>query len=258
MNWEQNVELEAGSPWSTSTDLCDLTVKFDGGKITYTRPDFENPDSGEEIVQHFVLESITDSDAITFDFTPIYPDRPIVFKIEDQLKIPPGENGFFCVNFRIAVGVTLHSGTIVERLLPAKRKKSCWGPPNNGVPCYRELTNFYTDTQSVMTETYTTTATVPIYYLNRRVEGDEVDYCIVPLNELDLYRNEQDDLIFEVVRLRHEDEHYQEPRPLKRPPKEMKQHVDHFMHGPAEAQSLFAKIQSLPRLTDLNFNFLNR
>lgn len=261
MNWRKGIVLEAGENWETETDFGSLSLNYELGSfqglLEYSRPPMESLDEDEPHVETIMFEGAPER--ITLDFLPLYPLRPIVFELEDTLKIPPGDRGFFCVRFQLAVGITVRrTETVVERLLGTKRKKSYWGPPNNGLSTFRERSPVFTDPIAVMTETSTTTAVLPVYYFNHREEGDEVTHCLVPLDELDLYRNEEDDLVFEVIRLNHRDEFYQEPSPQKRTPREMKQHVTHFLNGPGDPKSLFDKVRSLPRLTDLGSLLLNR
>jgi hypothetical protein len=261
MNWQRGIELEPGDAVSVDSELCELNLRYERdehqGILHYSRPEYETPESDDTIEQTIIQE--TKAGSITLDFLPIYPERPIVFELEDELKIPPGQKGFFCVTFRIEYGFTLRrTDTVVERLLPNPRKHSYWGPPNNGVSTFRELSELYQEPKGVMTDTDTSTAIVPIHYSNEREEGDLITHCLVPLRELDLYRNENDDLIFEVVRLSHQDEFYQEPEPLKRAPKEMKQDVKKFLSGPDAPKSLFDQVASLPKLNRLTSVFLNR
>lgn len=256
LQWSRGVRVEDNQEWTTNITGGSLSLSLRDGVITQTRPD---PGTGETLTRTIILESVQKRGHLTLDFLPLYPDRPIVFKIEDTLSIPPGQNGFFCLTFYLEVGVRLlKSDTLVERILPAPRKQTLWGPPQNGLMAYQERSPLYTDPIEVMESTSTATAILPVYYQNRREEEETVDRCLVPLDELDLYRNERDDLIFEVVRLRQLEEFYQEPQPLKRPPREMRQAVTHFLKGPVEAKSLLEQVKSLPRLNNLTSLFLNR
>ncbi|MFB6344495.1 MAG: hypothetical protein ABEK50_01800 [bacterium] len=154
-----------------------------------------------------------------------------------------------------------HSGSVLDSRsrTPKPPSKTLHQPlGNNGIHAYQESCELYTKPPSLMRETETTIAVIPIYYNNQRDEGSEVDQCLVPLQELDLYRNDSDDLIFEVVKLTHSEPFYQEPRPLKRPPKEIKPDVNRFLKAPVDARSLFDRVQSLPKLTNLSSMFLNR
>lgn len=261
MNWQETFTVDSGDSWSTETDLGPISVSYTKetfqGVIHYSRPQFESPESDDTIEESVIIERADSS--VSLSFLPLYPDRPVVFKLDETLKVPPGQKGFFCMTFRISFGVTVkQTETLIERVLPQPRKKSYWGPPNNGLSTYREISAAHGEAESVFTDTPTVTATVPIYYHNNREEGDLITHCLVPLQELDLYRNEQDDLIFEVVRLNHQDEFYQEPSPQKRAPKELKQTVSRFLRAPTEARSLFDQVKSLPRLTHLTSIFLNR
>lgn len=261
MNWEKGIVLGDDERWRTETDFGPLNLSYELGSfqgvLEYTRPPLETLGEDEPHEETFMFEGAPDR--ITVDFLPLYPLRPIVFELEETLKVPPGERGFFCVRFQLAIGITIRrTDTIIERLLNQERKKSYWGPPNNGLSTFRERSPVHTDTMAVVTETSTTTAVLPVYYSNHREEGEEVTHCLAPLDELDLYRNEDDDLIYEVIRLNHRDEFYQEPSPQKRTPREMKQHVSHFLKGPGEPKSLFDRVRSLPRLTGIGSLFLNR
>lgn len=257
MNWKQKQSLSEGESWTVETDLCPLTVRYENGRIHYSRPRFEDPEEEDPLEKTFILESLGES--VRVDFVPLYPDRPVIFKLDSSLNIPPGERGFFCVPFRIGMGFTLRkTGTVLEEVTPNPRKNAYWGPPNNGILSYQAATELYTQPPALMRETGTAIAVLPIYYQNDRQDGAEVQRCLVPLQELDLYRNDSDDLIFEVVKLTHSEEFYQEPEPLKRPPKEIRQDVSFFLPAPAEPKSLFDQVKSLPKLTNLSAIFLNR
>lgn len=257
MNWERKRTLHAGETWTVEADLCPLELSFETGHLTYSRPRLEAVEADEPVDQTVLIDSLGES--VTVDFLPLYPDRPIIFTLEDSLSIPPGESGFFCLPFRVGIGFTLRrTKTTLENLTPKPRKKAYWGPPNNGISTYQTHSNVYTDPPELMQETGIATAVVPVYYRNDREEESRVEQCLVPLQELDLYRNESDDLIFEVVTLTHSEDYYQEPRPLKRPPKEIKQAVSFFLSAPNDPKSLFEQVRTLPRLTNLTSLLLNR
>ena len=261
MNWERSVQLSSGDRWKHDTDLGTLSLDYDIGTfqgiLSYSRPGIDGLDEDEDHQETIMLEG--SPDPITIDFVPLYPDRPIVFELEDPLKVPPEQKGFFFVSFRVAIGITIRSTeTVVEHLLPKPRKKSYWGPPNDGLSTYYERTPFYRESHDILTESDTSTAILPVHYYNAREENERVQRCLVPLDELDLYRNEEDDLVFEVIRLHHEDEYVQKPSPRQRAPHELEDRVDHFLDSPSPAKTLFEKVTSLPRLNDLTSIFLNR
>lgn len=257
MNWTKKHPLNDGESWTVDTDLGAFDLAFEGDRLYYSRPPLEDYNEDEPVEKTFIMDSLQGSVAV--DFTPIYPDRPVIFRLEDSLNIPPGERGFFCVSFRVGIGFTLHDAeTVLETVTPSPRKNAYWGPPNSGILTYQESVELYTKPPALMRETGTAIAVVPIYYENRREDESEVDRCLVPLRELDLYRNDSDDLIYEVVKLTHSEPFYQEPEPLKRPPKEIKQDVSFFASAPAAAKSLFDQVKSLPRLTRLGSIFMNR
>lgn len=257
MKWEKNHTLNDGESWGVETDLGEFTLRLEDNRLHYSRPALEDHGEDDPVEKTFIMDSLDDS--VSVDFTPLYPDRPVIFKLEDSLNIPPGENGFFCVPLRVGLGFTLtDSETPLEQVTPSPRKNAYWGPPNDGILAYQEPTELFTKPPALMRETETATAVVPIYYNNRRDEESEVDRCLVPLRELDLYRNDSDDLIYEVVKLTHYDPFYQEPEPFKRPPKEIRQDVTFFLEAPESAKSLFDKVKSMPRLTNIGSVFMNR
>lgn len=261
MNWERSVRLSSGERWEHDTYLGPLSLEYEVGTfqgvLDYSRPPIDGLDENEVHQESIMLEQSPKT--ITIDFLPLYPDRPIVFELENPLKIPPEQKGFFFLMFRVGIGVRIRgTETVIEHLLPKPRKKSYWGPPNDGISTYREHSEFYRESPGIMTDSDTATAILPVHYHNGREEEETVERCLVPLDELDLYRNEEDDLVFEVIRLYHEDEFVQKPSPRKRVPRELEDRVDHFLESPSEPKTLFGKVASLPRLSDIASIFQNR
>jgi len=225
--------------------------------VRYRRPPREDRGEVEPFSRTLLVEGIEGS--TTLDYLPVYPDRPVVFKPHDPPLIPPGQNGFFCLTVPLAVGVTLRkTDTLIERLLPAPRKDTYWGAPDQGILAYQVRSEVHTDPARLMVETDRIVGVVPVYYNNRRAEGDAVERCLVPLRELDLYRNEAGDLIFEVVTLEHLEDFYQQPTPIKRAPREVQKEVSRFLTGPDKAQSLLKQLDRLPHLDRLTSLFMNR
>ncbi len=255
MNWHRRFLLEPDNPFRVDTPYGSLSVTLEDGTIQYSRPGREDE---EDPFRHTLLiEDVADS--TTLDFLPLYPDRPIVFKPESTLSIPPGQNGFFCLTMPMGIGVTIRkTETLIEELLPEPRKDTYWGAPDNGVLGYQVRSPVHTNPGRLMVETDRITGVVPVYYKNRREEGDAVERCLVPLRELDLYRNEEGDLIFEVLTLEHLEEFYQKPSPIKRAPRELQEDVTRFLTGPDKAQSLVGQLERLPHLDRLTSVFMNR
>lgn len=257
MNWNQDLVLEDGQTRTVGTDLTPIEVSLKGDTLTYRRQEYEDHESDSTVEKTFLMEGVRDR--VRLSFRPVYPDRPVVFEPEDDLSVPCGQNGFFCLSVRMGVGIRIkRTDTLVEELLPRPRKNSYWGPPHNGLLSYRVVSSISTDPSSLVQSTDRATAVVPVYYLNRRQEGDAVTQCLVPLDELDIYRNPEGDLIFEVVQLTQSEEFYQEPDPLKRPPREMKTDLDFFLGAPVTSRSLFEKVREMPRLDSLTSMLLKR
>ncbi|MFB6357181.1 MAG: DUF432 domain-containing protein [bacterium] len=257
MGWLPQSSLSSGDERSFSTHLGNLTVSFDSGRLDYSRPGFLESDEENEVQKTILMEDVEGS--VHLEFLPIYPDRPLVFALEEPLSIPEDNNGFFCVTLTLGVGIRIkQTDTLIEEILEHPRKNTYWGPPNNGILSYQVRSSVYTNPREISEETGEEVAIVPIYYRNRRDEGDQVNKCLIPLRELDLYETEAGDLIFEVVELSHQEEHYQEPTPIKRPPREMRQDLDLLMGGPEKADSLFDKVRNLPKMDTLTSVFMNR
>lgn len=268
MEWLPKFELGQGDERKIETPWCEVSVRLRDGLVDYSRPPLVVDDGTERIVspdadenegvnKQLILESL--GKKCEFDFLPIYPDRPYVFKIEDDLAIPPGGNGFFCLTLEIGMGVGIPREEFVfEEIRPAPKKNSYWGPPNDGVLTYQGKSGAHSDPVELMETTGFETAVVPVYYKNRRSEGNQVNRCLIPLRELHLYESDSGDLIFEVVELEHKEEHYQEPRPIKRAPREVKSDVTRLLQAPDAPQSLFETVRSLPRLDRLTSVFANR
>lgn len=257
MEWHRRFLLEPDNPFRGETPYGTLSVTLEDGTVEYRRP--ARPQQGEEepVRRTLLTEALTES--ATLDFLPLYPDRPIVFKPQRLLSVPPGQNGFFCFTLPLAVGVTLRkTDTLLEELLPAPRKDTYWGAPDQGVLSYQVRSPVHTEPGPVMVETDRVTAVVPVYYRNHREESDGVERCLVPLRELDLYRTEEGDLIFEVVTLEHLEDFYQRPSPIKRAPRELQEDVTRFLTGPDKPRSLLGTLEDLPHLDRFTSLFMNR
>lgn len=258
MEWRRRFLLEPDNPFTMETPYGDLRVTLKDDVVHYRRIPGDECPSEEPVELTYVIESVEGS--TTLDFLPVYPDRPMVFKPPpDTLAVPPGENGFFCLTLPVGIGVTLRkTDTLLEHLLPAPRKNTYWGAPDNGVLGYQHRSDVDVDPADTMARTDRTIAVVPVYYKNRREDGDFVNRCLVPLRELDLYRNEAGDLVFEVVSLEHLEEFFQKPEPVKRAPREVQNDVTRFLTGPDKARSLLSRVESLPQLDSLTSLFMNR
>ena len=257
MKWMPELTLEQGQAKTVDSHLGPLTIQLKGEALHYSHPDFKKPESEKPISKIFLMESL--GERVNLTFRPLYPDRPIVFKLEDSLSIPPGEDGFFVLTMPVAVGMEIQrTETILEELLPKPRKQTYWGPPQDGLLAYEVRSTISTDALERTVSTDTATAVVPVWFRNRYEEMHEIKRCLVPIQELDLYRNDEDDLVFEVVSLVQQEEFYQEPKPLKRPPKEMKQRLNHYLTAPNQAQTLFERVKGLPRLDHITSVFMNR
>lgn len=258
MEWLAEFNLNTGKSRTLNTYLGSVDVRFEDSCIHYTPPPHENSTEEPE-TRVFLMDWLADQQQIQLAFEPVYPDRPLVFRLEDSLSIPAGESGFFVTQFTIGVGLRLKANdTLLGEILPAPRKNTYWGPPNDGILAYEEQSPVHTKPADLITNTPTQTALVPVWYHNQQDEIDEVKKIITPIQELDLYRNLEGDVIFEVLELTQVEEFYQEPKPLKRPPQELEKSLTHFLDAPNKARTLFGTVKDLPRMTRLNKMFLNR
>jgi len=260
MEWIDSFTLEQGDERKIDTPQGEVSVRFRGKSLLYRRvppQTMDSKDTAEPVEKVVMLDSL--GKRCECSFLPVYPDRPVIFKIKDDLSIPPSENGFFCLAFEIGMAVAVQTReTIIEEILSKPRKNSYWGPPNEGLLTYQSRSGITTDPLELMNNTGFEIAVVPVFYKNRRSEGSEVERILVPLEELSLYKSDQDYLVFEVIELEHKEEFYQEPRPVKRAPKALKSEVEQMLEAPAAAQSLFQKVRSLPRLDSLTNVFTGR
>ncbi len=257
MKWMPELTLEQDETKTVETHLGPLTVRLEDDALHYSHPDFDDPEGEPPVEKIFLMDSL--GDRVNLTFRPLYPDRPIVFKLDDTLTIPAGEDGFFVLTIPMAVGLVFQrTDTVLEELLPKPRKQTYWGPPQDGLLAYEVRSSISTDAPDRTVSTATDTAVVPVWFRNRYDETHQIKRCLVPVRELDLYRNDEDDLVFEVVSLVQQDEFYQEPNPLKRPPREMKQRLNHFLKAPNQPQTLFERVKGLPRLDTLTSVFMNR
>jgi hypothetical protein len=268
MEWLSSLSLKKGDERRIETPWCTVSLRFRENEIHYERAALEfgaeeqfpvNPteEATEPLEKTFIHDGV--GKKCRANFLPIYPDRPFVFKIEDELEVPPDGNGFFCLTLDVGMGVTLTEPEYTfEEIRPAPKKNSYWGPPNDGVLSYESRSESHTDSAQLMKSTGFQTAVVPVYYRNRRDEEAGVDRCLIPLQELDLYQGEEGDLVFEVVELTHRDDFSQEPKPIKRPPKELKTEVKKLMDAPNAPQSLFERVRSLPKFDSLSSVFVDR
>lgn len=259
MEWLTSFTLESGDERKIETPHGKISIRYRDQSVMYRRipAPVEHAEDSDEIAKTMIIESL--GKRAEFSFLPVYPDRPVIFKPEDELFIPPRENGFFCLAFEMGMAVSVsHPESQIEEILSSPRKNSYWGPPNEGLLAYQARSFIQTDPARLMNETGFEIAVVPVYYKNQRDEGEQVERCLIPLEELDLYRSEEGYLVYEVVELQHKEEFYQEPKPIKRPPKELKTELTKMLAAPAKAQSLFQKVRSLPRLDTLTNVFTGR
>lgn len=260
MEWIPSFTLEQGNERKIDTPQGEVSIRFRGDSLLYRRIPPNRTDSNdttETVEKILMLDSL--GKRCECSFMPVYPDRPVVFKLDDDLSVPPGENGFFCLAFEIGMAVSVQNQeTIVEKILSRPRKNSYWGPPNEGLLTYQSRSGITTDPVELMNTTGFEIAVVPVHYKNRRDQGSEVERILVPLEELSLYKSEQGYLVFEVIELEHQEEFYQEPRPVKRAPNSLKTEVEQMLEAPAAPRSLFQKVRSLPRLDSLTNVFTGR
>jgi hypothetical protein len=239
-----------------STPLGELQLNLKDGQLYYKRETTGEPEN-EIVEKSFLLGR--QSKQITLAYLPVYPDRPLVFRLTDNLTVPPGEKGFFSLQFQVGIGLTvLETDTLIEELLPAKRKNTYWGPPTGGVLAYQYKSPVANNAPMVAKNTGPLIAVVPVNFINSRDIAQEVSRCLIPLRELDIYKNQANELVFETVQLIQQEENDQVPKPLKRPPRGFGSDLKRLTKAPNKPQSLLEKVSVFSGWQQLSGVFVDK
>jgi len=248
--------LKKGEEKSISTPQGELQVNMEDGRLYYRRETAGEPDN-EIVEKSFLLGR--QSKQITLAYLPVYPDRPLIFRLTDNLTVPPGEKGFFSLQFQIGIGLTiLETDTLVEEMLPKPRKNSYWGPPTGGILAYQYKSPVAENAPMVAHNTGPLIAVVPVNFINNRDIAQEVTRCLIPLRELDIYKTQEDELVFEAVQLIQQEENDQVPKPLKRPPRGFGPDLKRLTKAPNKPQSLLEKVSVFSGWQQLSGVFVDK
>ncbi len=256
MEYFEIFSLRDGEAKTIETSLVPLTVEYSGDNLFYSRPSITEKE-GEKEEQVFLVGNAGKS--IRLSYLPVYPDRPVIFKPEDKIVVPPGEKGFFCLVIELGVGLKIcKTDTILEELLENPRKNSYWGPPTGGILAYQVRTVSSTDPVELVENTAPTEAVVPVHFHNKRDVAQEVNRCLVPLRELDIYRRATSELIFEAIRLEQKGETDQIPVPQKRPPKGFTGSLEKITSAPNKPRTLLENVSKFTGWQQLTGVFMDR
>ncbi len=256
MEYFEIFSLKNGQSKTIETSLVPLTVEYGGDELIYSRPPVEDPE-GDRVEKIFLAGNAGKS--IQLSYLPVYPDRPVIFKPEEKIVVPPGEKGFFCLVIELGIGIKIcKTDTVLEEVLPAPRKNSYWGPPTGGILAYQVRTGSSTNPVKLVETTAPTEAAVPIIFHNKRDVAQEVTRCLVPLRELDIYRRATSELIFEAVRVEQKGEADQIPVPQKRPPKGFESSLEKVTTAPNKPRTLLENVSKFTGWQQLTGVFVDR
>ncbi len=253
MEFPRDVILSEGEKLNFSTPLVEIEVEFKSGRLQYVRAPLGNETDPTE---KFLL---FDRAQLQLSLLPVYPERPVIFKPEDQVTVLPGERGRFCLGFELGVGLKVASAdTFIEEIRPTSLKNSYWGPPTEGILAFQAHSGIYSDPVELARQTGPTVAVVPVEFSNQREEPQEVKRCLVPLRELNLYLTSEGNLVYEIVRLEQLNENEQIPRPVKRPPREFGGSLTRLAEAPNKSQTLLEKVGKFSGWDQLSGMFFDR
>ncbi|MGM0381816.1 MAG: hypothetical protein ACQEP7_07485 [bacterium] len=256
MEYFEIFTLEKGEAKTVETSLVPLTVKYEGDKLFYSRPQIDEPEA--DPVRKTFLIGNADS-ILHLSYLPVYPDRPVVFKPEDQIVVPPGEKGFFCLSICLGVGIKItETDTVLEELLEAPRKNSYWGPTTEGILTYQVRCLSASDPVDLVEKTDPLEAVVPVIFHNKRDVVQEVTKCLVPLRELDIYRRSNSELVFETLSLEQKGENDQIPYPQKRPPSGFGNSLEKVSSAPNKPRTLLENVSKFTGWQQLTGVFVDR
>ncbi|MFP4687256.1 MAG: DUF432 domain-containing protein [bacterium] len=256
MNFNNRIKIKNGEIKSFPTIFGDLNVELKNGSLTYTRQPDDDP-AAKPVEKTFLIGK--QEKTVTLSFLPVYPDRPLVFRITDNLIVPPGEKGFFSLQLHIGIGLTiLETDTLIEEILPENRKNTYWGPPTGGILAYQYKCPAARSAAELARNTGPLIAVVPVNFVNQREVAQEVSRCLIPLRELNIYKTEQNELVFETVQLIQRGENDQVPNPLKRPPKEFGSRLKKLTQAPNKPRSLLEKVGAFSGWQQITGMFADR
>ncbi len=212
MEINELVRLAPGEEKKLSIPYADIELSYDGDSLQYFRLDEE---TGEVLAEKSFLT--TTGRDVELKLTPVYPDRPIVFKPETEVTVLPKRRVTFFLTLPLAYTLQLtRSESNLEEVLDTVRKNTYWGPPTSGVLAYEHQSSLWTNEEAVYQEAAEPAATVPVVFVNQLDDEFLLNKLLVPLCELEIYLTSSGVPIFRSARVEQRDGENQVSRPADR------------------------------------------